>query len=162
MAHYCNRRNFRTQFNFVFFVLLAESTKFCCIWKPYMYTSICDTALAVRKFIACVRNSTNARVRIFTRTKISSITVFLNGLVEDVDLIELSPPSYIPGLGASLCEVPKWYCLARKWQIKTAQKIILFEANPLVYWKSAIDSRLVISCCWLKWDILFDRKWNCC
>ena len=61
---YCNRRNFHTQFNFVFFVLLAESTKFCSIRKPYTYTSVCDTALAIWKFMA-YDSPANARVRNF-------------------------------------------------------------------------------------------------
>ena len=34
MPRYCNHRNVRTWFNFVYFVLLAESTKFCSVWKP--------------------------------------------------------------------------------------------------------------------------------
>ena len=49
---YCNRRNFSTRFNFVHFVLLAKSTKISSIRKPCTYTSVCDTALKVRKFIA--------------------------------------------------------------------------------------------------------------
>ena len=50
--YYCNRRNFRTRFNFVYFVLLAESTKFSSIRKLCTHTSVYDIALAVRKFIA--------------------------------------------------------------------------------------------------------------
>ena len=42
---YCNRTNFHTRFNFVYFVLLAESTKFSSIRKPYTYTSVSDTFL---------------------------------------------------------------------------------------------------------------------
>ena len=49
---YCNRRNFHMRFKFVFFVLLAESTKFCSIRNPFTCTSVCDSALAVRRFIA--------------------------------------------------------------------------------------------------------------
>ena len=48
---YCNRRNFHMRFKFVYFVLQADSTKFCSIRKPCTYTSICDTAPAVRKCI---------------------------------------------------------------------------------------------------------------
>ena len=55
---YCNRTNFRTRFNFVYFVLLAESTKFSGIRKPYTYACVSDTTFAVRKL-------TNARVRNF-------------------------------------------------------------------------------------------------
>ena len=52
ILYYCNRTNFRTQFNFVYFILLAESTKFSSIRKPYTYTSVSDTTVAVQKFIA--------------------------------------------------------------------------------------------------------------
>ena len=72
---YCNRRNFCTRFNFVYFVLLAESTKISSIRKPCTYTSVCDTAFKVRKFIA-YENSPTLEYEIFTRTKISAITVF--------------------------------------------------------------------------------------
>ena len=41
----CNRRNFRTRFNFVFFVHLAESTKCCCFRKPCTYTRYVTTPL---------------------------------------------------------------------------------------------------------------------
>ena len=73
-ATYCNRRNFRTRFNFVYFVLLAESTKFSSILKQRTHTSVCDTALAVRKLIA-YESSRTLEYEIFTRTKISAITV---------------------------------------------------------------------------------------
>ena len=69
---YCNRRNFRTRFNFV---LLAESTKCSSIRKPCKYNSVCDTALAVRNFYA-YESSRTPEFKIFTRTKISAITVF--------------------------------------------------------------------------------------
>ena len=72
--NYCNRTNFRTRFNFVYFVLLAESTKFSSIRKPYTYTSVSDTTVAVRKFIAYESRQT-LEYEIFTRTKISAITV---------------------------------------------------------------------------------------
>ena len=49
---YCNRTNFHTRFNFVYFVLLAGSMKFRSIRKLYMYTSVSDTTVAVRKFLA--------------------------------------------------------------------------------------------------------------
>ena len=71
---YCNRRKFRTQFNFVYFVLLAGSTKFSSIWKLCTHTSVCDITLAVRKFIA-YESSRALEYEIFTRTKISAITV---------------------------------------------------------------------------------------
>ena len=48
---YCNLRNFRTRFNFVYFVLLAESTEFSSIGIPCTCTSVRDIGLAVRKFI---------------------------------------------------------------------------------------------------------------
>ena len=66
-----NRRNFRTRFNFV---LSAESTKFNSIWKPCTYNSLCATFLAVQKFIA-YDSSQTLEYEIFTRTKISAITV---------------------------------------------------------------------------------------
>ena len=72
--NYCNRRNFSTRFNFVYFVLLAESTKISSIRKPCTYTSVCDTGFKVRKFIA-YENSRTLEYEIFTRTKISAITV---------------------------------------------------------------------------------------
>ena len=72
---YCNRTKFRTRFNFVYFVLLAESTKFSSIRKPYTYTSVSDTTVAVRKFLAYESWQT-LEYEIFTRTKISAITVF--------------------------------------------------------------------------------------
>ena len=68
---YCNRRNFRTRFNFV---LSAESTKFNSMWKPCTYNSVCATFLAVQKFIA-YDSSQTLEYEIFTRTKISAITV---------------------------------------------------------------------------------------
>ena len=71
---YCNRTNFRTQFNFVYFVLLAQSTKFSSIRKPYTYTSVSDTSVAVRKFLAYESRQT-LEYEIFTCTKISAITV---------------------------------------------------------------------------------------
>ena len=39
---YCNRRNFRKRFSFVYFALLAENTKSTCT-----YTSVSCTAVAV-------------------------------------------------------------------------------------------------------------------
>ena len=75
LSGYCNRRNFSTRFNFVYFVLLAESTKISSIRKPCTYTSVCDTAFKVRKFIA-YENSRTLEYEIFTRTKISAITVY--------------------------------------------------------------------------------------
>ena len=74
LFHYCNRRNFRMRFNFVYFVLLAESTKISSIRKRCTYTSVCETALAVRKFIA-YESSRTPEYEFFTRTKISAITV---------------------------------------------------------------------------------------
>ena len=70
---YYNRTNFRTWFNFV---LLAESTKFSSIRKPYTYTSVSDSAFAVRKFLAYESRQTQ-EYEIFARTKISAITVCL-------------------------------------------------------------------------------------
>ena len=74
MGHYCNRTNFRMRFNFVYFVLFAESTKFSSIRKPYTYACVSDTTVAVRKFLACESWQT-LEYEIFTRTKISAITV---------------------------------------------------------------------------------------
>ena len=71
---YCNRTKFRTRFNFVYFVLLAGSTKFSSIRKPCTYTSVSDTTVAVRKFLAYESWQT-LEYEIFTRTKISAITV---------------------------------------------------------------------------------------
>ena len=39
-------------FNFVYFILLAESTKISSIQKLYTHTNVCDTALEVWKFMA--------------------------------------------------------------------------------------------------------------
>ena len=64
ILRYCNRTNFRMRFNLVYFVPLAESTKFSSIRKPYTYTSVSDTTVAVRK-IYSVRKLANARVRNF-------------------------------------------------------------------------------------------------
>ena len=75
---YCNRTNFRTRFNFVYFVLFAESTKFSSIRKPYTYACVSDTTVAVRKFLAYESWQT-LEYEIFTRTKISAITVFIIG-----------------------------------------------------------------------------------
>ena len=71
---YCKRRNFPARFNFVFSVLLAESTKFCSIRKPYKYKSVCDTALAVHTFIA-YESLRTLEYGSFMRTEISAITV---------------------------------------------------------------------------------------
>ena len=57
------------------FVLSVESTKFGSIRKPCTYNSVCDTVLAVRKFIA-YESSRALEYEIFTRTKISAITVY--------------------------------------------------------------------------------------
>ena len=62
------------RFNFVYFVLLAESTKFSSTRKPCPYTNVCDTTVAVRKLIA-YESSRTLEYEIFTRTKISAITV---------------------------------------------------------------------------------------
>ena len=64
---YCNRRNFRTRFNFVHFVLLAVSTKISSTRKLCACTGVCDTALEVRKFIA-YESSRTLEHEIFTRT----------------------------------------------------------------------------------------------
>ena len=53
---------------------LAESTKFSSTRKPYTYTSVSDTTLAVRTFLA-YENQQMLEYEIFTRTKISAITV---------------------------------------------------------------------------------------
>ena len=74
VLNYCNRTNFHTRFNFVYFVLLAESMKFSRIRKPYTYTSASDTTVAVRKFLAYESRQT-LEYEIFMRTKISAITV---------------------------------------------------------------------------------------
>ena len=71
---YSHRRNFRTRFNFVLFTLSAESTKCSSIRKPCKYNRVCDSALAVRKFTA-YKSSRTLEYEIFTRTKISAITV---------------------------------------------------------------------------------------
>ena len=71
---YCNRTNFRTRFNFVYFILLAESTKFSSVRKPYTYTSVSDTTVAVRKFLGYESRQT-LEYEIISRTKISAITV---------------------------------------------------------------------------------------
>ena len=60
--------------NFVYFVLLAESTKFSSIRKPYTYTSVSDTTVAVRKFLA-YESWQALEYEIFSRSKISAITV---------------------------------------------------------------------------------------
>ena len=74
---YCNRRKFLMQFNFVYFALLAERTKFIVAYESHAHiTSVCDTALAVRKCIAYERSRT-LEYEIFTRTKISAITVII-------------------------------------------------------------------------------------
>ena len=78
ISAYCKHRNFRTRFNFVYFVLLAESTKFSSIRKPCTYTSVRDTVLAVRKFIA-YKSSRTLGFEIFTQTKISAITLSAAG-----------------------------------------------------------------------------------
>ena len=74
LLEYCNRTKFRTRFNFVYFVLLAGCTKFSSIRKPHTYTSVSDTTVAVRKFLAYESWQTR-EYEIFTRTKISAITV---------------------------------------------------------------------------------------
>ena len=74
LHEYCNCRNFRMRVNFVYFILLAESTKISSIQKPCSYTKICDTALEVRKFIACESLQT-LECEIFTHMKIFAITV---------------------------------------------------------------------------------------
>ena len=68
----CDHRDFHTRFNFVFFVLLAESMKFCGIRKPCTYTRVCDNGFVVQNFIAY---ESPLEYEIFTRTKISAITV---------------------------------------------------------------------------------------
>ena len=46
---YCNRRNFRTRFNFVYFVLLAESTKFDLTGDGGDYSRCNAVAPAIQK-----------------------------------------------------------------------------------------------------------------
>ena len=94
---YCNRTNFRTRFNFVYFVLLAESTKFSSVRKPYTYTSVSDTTVAVRKFLAYESRQT-LEYEFFSRTKISAITVsarctnrLTNHNYHPLDIIRLIP-----------------------------------------------------------------------
>ena len=59
---YCNRRKFRTRFNFIYFVLLADSTKFSSIQKLCTYQCMwhhprCTKIYSVRKFASArVRN----------------------------------------------------------------------------------------------------------
>ena len=78
---YCNRRNFRTQFIFVYFVLSAEDTKFSSKRKLYTYTNVCDTILPVGKFVA-YESLRNQEYEIFTHTKISAFTVeILNNFI---------------------------------------------------------------------------------
>ena len=94
---YCNRTNFRTRFNFVYFVLLAESTKFSSIRKPYTYTSVSDTTVAVRKFLAYESRQT-LEYEIFTRTKISAITVikfFVGGKINLRSVRQKSPSTML-------------------------------------------------------------------
>ena len=62
--------------DFLFFVLLAESTKFCSIRKPYTFTSVCYAALAVQKFIAN-ESPLTAEYEIFMCTEISAIAVLV-------------------------------------------------------------------------------------
>ena len=95
-SRYCNRTNFRTQFNFVYFVLLAESTKFSSIRKRYTYTSVSDTTIAVRKFLAYESWQT-LEYEIFTRTKISAITVTkpLHTVNKNTPGKKKSRPSYL-------------------------------------------------------------------
>ena len=45
---YCCRKNFRLRFNLVYFVVLAEGTKFRSMRKPCTSSDACDTILAVR------------------------------------------------------------------------------------------------------------------
>ena len=65
---YCHRRNFHARLNFVYFILLAESTKLSSIRKPCTHASVCDTALAVRIFVA-YESSRTLEYGIFTRMK---------------------------------------------------------------------------------------------
>ena len=58
----------------MYFVLLAESTKFSSIRKPYTYTSVSDTTVIVRKFLAYESWQT-LEYEIFSRPKISAMTV---------------------------------------------------------------------------------------
>ena len=73
-----NRRNLCTRFNFVIFVLLAESTTFCSLRKPYTYTSVCNTAGVVRKLKA-YEGPRMLEYKVFTCTKMFSITVSRSG-----------------------------------------------------------------------------------
>ena len=71
MLMYCNRRNFPRQILcLLYFWLKVRSLVASC-----MYTSICDTALAVQKLIAC-ESSQTLEYKIFTCTEISAITVY--------------------------------------------------------------------------------------
>ena len=65
----CNRRKFYTRFNFVFFGILAKSTKFSSIRKLCTCTSVSDTALTARKLLAYEHLRTQ-EFEISTRTKI--------------------------------------------------------------------------------------------
>ena len=71
---YCNRRNFRARFNFIYFVLLAESTKISSIQKPWTYLSVSDNAFAERKIVV-YENSPTPEYEMFMHAKISAIAV---------------------------------------------------------------------------------------
>ena len=86
-ASYCKRRNFRTQFSFVYFVLRAESMKISSIRKPCTYTNVCDTALTVRKFIA-YESSQSLKYDVFTRTEISTNLAATPQTIDDFILCE--------------------------------------------------------------------------
>ena len=64
----------RDLISYNYFIILAESTKFSSMRKPYTYTRVSDTALAARKFLA-YENQQTLEYEIFTLTKISAITV---------------------------------------------------------------------------------------
>ena len=127
---YCNRTNFRTRFNFVYFVLLAESTKFSSIWKPYTYTSVSDTTVAVRKFLAYESRQT-LEYEIFTRTKISAITVEACRLCETVLVWAVS-----------------WWCISipYTWELTQRPSRSIHQSVRNVWSRNGRKGRSNVSC----------------
>ena len=78
-SFYCNRRNFCTRFNFVFFffVLLAEDTKFSSIRKPCMNTSVCDMTPLYENFCDYSINSVLQLQVLLKISRLNKVVIFL-------------------------------------------------------------------------------------
>ena len=84
-----------------------------------MYTNVCDTILAVRKFVAYELRSQIQEYEIFTRTKISAITVVSPHLYPVTETIN---PVFSQFVSSVLLHVDRF---DEHWNESTKRKIVI-------------------------------------